>query len=229
MFIEGVVFVYYEKTRVSEDKLLKLWKDSWETQGWRTQILNESIAKMHPDYEEAKQIWKKFRTTNPPEYEMACFMRWLAMAVIGIVFDFSDFEGGGYMSDWDTINYSFPPRPTYRRLMSFSGPVPALISGSAEEYTRIARHFINFKPTPDMKVASDMIILSLSKEIFDALSFIPLYNRDGWKTAPLVHYNFEATKAKCIELDLLRQRGACIPFLRPLPWMVNSTVSLANK
>eukprot|EP00439_Symbiodinium_sp_Y106_P025954 s603_g3.t1 len=64
-------------------------------------------------------------------YDYHCYMRYLAMAE----------AGGGWMSDYDVIPTWFPPDtdlPNDGRFTSYQNHVPALLSGTQEEWYRMA-------------------------------------------------------------------------------------------
>ena len=69
---------------------------------------------------------------NAKEYEVACFVRHLAMAAIG----------GGWMSDYDVVPLALPacaPLSNGGAFTTHQGFVPSLVSASAEEYLRVTR------------------------------------------------------------------------------------------
>lgn len=139
---------------VADRRLLEEWHASWRAAGWDTKVLTMSDVVSHPDFEEFD------RTLNENvdnAYDRLCFLRWLAMSSV---------EGGGWMSDYDVI-----PLPTERRQdtvlphdgrltvyeYTLDGGVPSLVSGSAEEWYRVARLLLRKSTDPD--VGSDMFAL----------------------------------------------------------------------
>ena len=56
-------------------------------------------AERHPLFREFDERTKLLPTVNPGDYELACYRRWLAVAR----------AGGGFMSDYDVVNYGFKP------------------------------------------------------------------------------------------------------------------------
>eukprot|EP00898_Chlorokybus_atmophyticus_P006941 jgi/Chlat1/7248/Chrsp58S00540 len=125
--------------------LTAAWKASWEAQGWRAQILTHADAAKHPKYAEWRKALSQLPTVNNKQYELACFMRWIAMASIG----------GGLMADFDVLNVGLKPMPGCQlpnngNLTTHQNKVPCLVSGSASEYERMVASFagINLEQEP---------------------------------------------------------------------------------
>lgn len=148
---------YTGMTDEADAKLLLTWKSAWRAAGWNPKILTLEDAQTHPDYEELDE---KLDLDVVPfgYYDKLCFMRWLAMASVG----------GGWMSDYDT----FPLRgledtsiPNGGKLTLYdtvrAGGVPSVVSGSAEEYARIAKLLLinTMKKGVQEKFWSDMLAL----------------------------------------------------------------------
>jgi hypothetical protein len=58
------------------------WRTAWEQAGWQTRVLNESDARLHPHYDELKSKLASLPTVNPKGYDLACFLRHVAMAAV---------------------------------------------------------------------------------------------------------------------------------------------------
>ena len=132
------VAVYFEggshrqRGRAEHVATLRVWREQWERAGFEAVILNESIARRHPKYHELRKRYQALPTVNPHNYEIACFLRYLAMAAIG----------GGYMTDYDVLpiqglmaHVSFPP---VGQFTIHEKHIPALVSATAGEYARVA-------------------------------------------------------------------------------------------
>lgn len=70
-------------------------------------VLCEADAARHPKFAEYKRKFWELPTEYGHDYEAACFLRWVAMAV----------WGGGMMVDYDVINYGFAPQLPHKDKM----------------------------------------------------------------------------------------------------------------
>jgi len=140
-----VIYTYFEGYNgIAQNKkhgdvaLLQYWSTAWDLAGWEPRILTEKDAEKHPDYEELIAIITDRQPAGEEncvsQYDMACYKRWIAMAAVG----------GGFMTDNDV----FPLNdfrvygnelPNDGKLTVWEQWVPAIVSGSSEEYRRIAQ------------------------------------------------------------------------------------------
>lgn len=167
-------------------KLLLLWKRNWESAGYTPIVLNEYIAGDHPQYQAFSEAIDKLPTVNPPEYERACYLRWMAIAV----------AGGGLMADSDVFIYNdFRPGPVPDRIVSFQTHVPALVWGSKSAYENMVQAIMAYQVSPkDLEGfprphVSDMLMLQRGGIPYTSKNVVKLYNEPGWEQAPLVHYS----------------------------------------
>jgi hypothetical protein len=81
------ICTYFEKLEIHRGDehadMLQIWNHSWSKQGWKTRILTEKDAEMHPDYKSIKRELQKLPSVNPQEYELACYIRWVAAVATG--------------------------------------------------------------------------------------------------------------------------------------------------
>lgn len=97
MYLISTYFEPVPEINIEEStRLLLLWRENWESQGYRTQVLNEHIARKHPLFDEYNERIKRFPSINPDGYDRACWMRWLAMVQVQ----------GGFMTDYDLFAYN---------------------------------------------------------------------------------------------------------------------------
>lgn len=142
--VRPVIHTYYESYKNGQTKmetgdvvLLKTWNTAWQMAGWEPKILDEEDAKKHPDYEKLMNIIRDKQAPGENcvgRYDMACYKRWIAMAAVG----------GGVMSDYDVfpmndIRHFGKKLPNDGKLSVWQRWVPALVTGSGEEYSRIAK------------------------------------------------------------------------------------------
>jgi len=143
-----VMHTFYEKVSVGEDDLLEVWKEEWSSLGFEARVLTLEDAKKHPYFLEMEALMTPLFGGG---YDAMCFYRWLAMAA----------SGGGWMSDYDTFPTNFPTveglnLPNGGKFTSFEDHIPCLLSGSANEWTRVSRllmdavHRVEIEPKSDM-------------------------------------------------------------------------------
>ena len=83
------VCTYFEPLGLNMDddnktrEMLEVWRDSWSKQGWETKVLTEKDAALHPNYTEIKHTLLKLPTVNSKEYELSCYLRWVAVVASG--------------------------------------------------------------------------------------------------------------------------------------------------
>lgn len=107
-------------------QLVEYWVSHWKSKGWEPVVLTIEDAKKHAYFPEYYQQIKKVKTTNPLEYEIACFLRHLAMSMVG----------GGLMTDTDVFNLDLNPEdlPDNDRILLLGGGVPCAVWGNAAGY-----------------------------------------------------------------------------------------------
>ena len=93
------IYTYYEDlTHFSHQvhmSTLKSWARHWYSVGFMPIILSRQQAVSHPLYKKFRKKMRKLPTVNPKNYEMACYLRWLAFEQIG----------GGIMVDFDVVYF----------------------------------------------------------------------------------------------------------------------------
>lgn len=105
------VYTFYERMFDDESNLVTYWKRSWENAGWEPEVLTLSHAKCDYDYEKFVQATKKLPTINHKLFEEMCYVRWAALRYVG----------GGLLTDYDVMNYSFPPTKPKTDLEMYGG------------------------------------------------------------------------------------------------------------
>ena len=157
-----VMHTFYQRTTltgmtdVDDRHLLEAWREGWHAAGWDTKILTLDDAKKHDKFES----YEKTLTENTFDtYNELCYVRWLAMAA----------NGGGWMCDYDVfpiptsseLNREGRDLPYKGKLTVYEytrdGGVPSLVSGTAEEWERVALLLID--KSFDKSIASDMYAL----------------------------------------------------------------------
>lgn len=173
------IYTYFETIPNQTFKLqeaavdtLKLWEKVWSIQGWHPVILTVQDAKRHQNYSYFRDRFSSFPTINAKEYELACFMRHVAMATVG----------GGFLSDYDVLPLYIPRcvKPlSSGKYTVIDRHIPSLVSASGQEYTRIAGLMAEFKwkDHPNLfnqsgrQHVSDMLVMKKLTEDKMAMSY----------------------------------------------------------
>lgn len=129
--------------RAEQEAVVKLWEKNWRDAGWDTRILTEDDAKRHPDYEKFRNAFEALPTVNPKHYEMAAWMRHVAMACVG-----------GLLVDYDTLNKSCHsgfdrPEERFPQVLSDKNPVPFAITGTKEQFQNAIEAFLTCQPVTE--------------------------------------------------------------------------------
>lgn len=178
--------------------MINWWKRSWAKRGWAPRVLTQADAKRHPMFHPITERLKQLPTVNPIEYELACYHRWLAVAVMG----------GGFMSDYDVINYSFDAREPTDNLVIYETHycrediTPSCVGGTERGFMDAVIAFSVSDPqsiTGDHEGkphTSDMIALQKMRNsgLYVTAPTVVAYGNIGWDKAPLVHYSHHATR-----------------------------------
>lgn len=178
------------KPQDDELSLIEVWKKSWALRGWNPVVLGESDV---PDDAEANKLIKAFRkqpTRLKPGMAYSWYVRWLAVAA----------QGGGFMCDYDVVNYSFAPREA-GEMTVYERHVPCLVSGTRDEFLRICQLFADYRADGADRVGwrkdtSDMKILIRRKEAYHQQRDCVEFGLPGWETATAVHFSNFAMKPR---------------------------------
>jgi len=202
------VFTFFSevagKNLPEEAALIELWRKSWAARGWEPVILD---ARNLADTPETKRMMRHFRrvpSRNRKNLDFWCFARWLAVAQ----------QGGGMMSDYDVINYSFEPCVA-GALTTYDRWIPCLVSGTGEEFMRAVNWFLEIPVSMldrfRQRHYSDMTVLQEHRSELVMRGECVEYALGGWETARTVHYSNRGMKPAG-----LMPRHAAIPALRVL-------------
>lgn len=214
----------------ADQAMLDLWSDAWRAAGWEPRILDLSDAKKHPNYDkystdlEAVPMHGQSGKGTNKVYNQLCFLRWLAMAA----------AGGGFMCDYDVLPLRHADDvdttgelpeggafTVYSALMAWYGPyagTPAFMSGSAEEWDRMANAILaNGLQHPSKPLWTDMFALRdlpgylLRDEVVEpprAYSETGGCKKIEWKRA--VHFSHEAIGRMLKEGETMEDRPSII-------------------
>jgi len=180
------VYTFYSpvegKREREERELIALWQESWAAMGWEPAVLGYESLVFDNELNELVRKFKKLPSINRHNLDYWCYLRWVAVAQ----------QGGGFMCDYDVINYSFAPRAA-DKLTTYDRYVPCLVSGSSAEFMRAVGWFADqkvgiFSRFVSHAHTSDMLILKNHQSEFEQSNECVEYNVPGWETAPTVHY-----------------------------------------
>lgn len=197
------IFTYYDPVgqigMYDERMLIAVWYDKWKEAGFDPFVLNEWWAQQHQYYKDYCHAVESFPSINPPGYDRACFLRWLAVAQA--IEDMDKTVGGGIMVDYDTMPYckayDIQQFIDTSNLTLFQKHVPSVVAGSTDQLVLQCMRFADYKVEPDdihdgVGHVSDMTILGKQSQreptSFTALDVCKLYSDKGWETAPVVHF-----------------------------------------
>ena len=185
---------------------LALWNESWNRAGWNAQVIGQEDARRSPRYEHYLSSFYDLPTVNRIEYEVSCYMRWVAMSVVA--------GPGAVMTDYDVLNVAWQPQEVPEKLRVLEGIVPAVVIGSAAEFERVAEWFAAFKvpESPEEREAehfvkkdgggqvhlSDMILVQYAVRklgIIDSNHTAFGFGEVGGEYAPLIHFSHSAVHA----------------------------------
>jgi len=142
------VYTYYDDLDCYDDArkqiyqgMINEWKKSWSRAGWDPVVLSRKDAEAHPYFPEYSALIKaslaKKQNLNPENYELACFIRWLAVAN----------KGGGFMCDYDVLNKGFKPGQRFPDMLTcYQRSCPSLVSGAAHHFLHACRIFATCDP-----------------------------------------------------------------------------------
>lgn len=110
------VVTYFEtisdRDTAHEDALLDRWAKSWAAAGWEPEVVGKRETEAHPDCGWLTNGFGSQPTVNRPDYELACWRRWLA---------FARFNEPVVVSDYDVRNHGWAP-PTARPIAASLDP-----------------------------------------------------------------------------------------------------------
>lgn len=165
----------------TEHQLITLWQKSWRASEFLPVVLTHQMADAHPLRDAYVDVVSRFPSVNPPGYDLACWMRWLALAQ----------AGGGLMTDYDVIARAFSPEflalPSDVTVLDRGG-VPCAVHTTPEGAQQIVLDVIARDHKHDGKHYSDMFFFQ-AQGYDKAPSLTAPYGAPDWQTAPAVHFS----------------------------------------
>lgn len=181
-----------------ELRLLNLWRRH-HSAVWEPFVLTEWHARQHPAFADFDARIRALPSVNPPEYERACYLRWLALAAVG----------GGFMSDYDVFQRpgSMLPELTgagLGRLQMFQRQSPSLvyaarhicerlcmtIRGIGDQLPALGQREINGKlHYSDQYAIEDIVATGEGEDWITLHNTVLGYMDEGWEKAVAVHFS----------------------------------------
>lgn len=194
------VFTYHEPVAGLPDagKLVALWQQSWHAQGWGTVVFGEGTVREHPDYQKFKDRVATYPSSNPPGYDLACYLRHLGMIQFG----------GGLLVDYDVMNRSFTPEDgeaAWERASASPNGVlmlevfrcPCAIVATTTGYENICSKLTAHNPAGEQHTSDNNILsryddLEIGGQCAEFLGGGNLHDTSpeaAWRRSPLVHFS----------------------------------------
>jgi hypothetical protein len=192
-----------------QKRILAIWEKNWRDAGWEPVILTEEHARKHPQFEKYRKAFEAMPTVSPKEYEMAAWLRHLAMSALG--------KGIHLLVDYDVLVNDLDEADLFNMhglenrfpmILSDNNPVPCAVLGHACQFDNAIRAF------PDCPVGeeqgrphlSDMLAVQMLK--FPAMDVCREFGTPEWFKAKLIHFSHRACgKMKRSERMALQWNG----------------------
>ena len=134
------IYTYYEDLGVEHsNRLLKIWKQSWQQNGFIPIVLSKTDCIEHPYYtsysNELRKISIEMSGKPPTEYGLACWLRWLAYSTQN--------DEEFYVSDYDVINHNFKPTKPLVGLHMLDHACPCIASGRPKDFEWLCKTLIH--------------------------------------------------------------------------------------
>lgn len=179
------IYTYYEDVsggryaNTDNERLLGVWRRSWERRGWRTVVLGREDAMKNPKYGEYENRFMRYPSKNDRRYELACFLRWVAME-----------ERGGYHCDFDVMNNGFDGEHGDGLTFYSKFLVPAMTWGTKEDYGRMLELFMSYDYEGKDHVSDQSILVENASrfEYVHRYMMPEIEQEDNWFEYELTHY-----------------------------------------
>lgn len=175
------IYTYFEDFSHSRENiaLLTEWRRNWERHGWTPVVLGREDAMKNPRYGEYVKRFSLYPTVNNPNYELCCFLRWVAMEMVG-----------GYHCDFDVMNNGF--KGEHRAILTFYSKylVPAMVWGDKDDYSRMLALFMGYDYKGKRHVSDqDILVENVDTFPHEKRYMMPEIEQEGnWFNYELIHY-----------------------------------------
>lgn len=183
------IYAYYESVPGyrHEGGIQRAWRNSWAMYGWTPIMLGIEEAQKHRLFNDVTAHVKQLPSVNVESYELACYYRWLALAAVG----------GGWLADYDVINYGLKPRVCGRDIAIFTRGhyVPCLTWATHAGAERIVRMILEYQAQGATHCSDQMMferLANIGTDFGDEILCAELGERISpqlhWKNTPTVHF-----------------------------------------
>lgn len=179
---DNIIGAVWETNPILSKHLINICKKSWENNGWKFNILNKEDSKKHLLYNNFLNKIKQYPTINNIDYELACYLRWLA-------FDMCD----GICIDYDIINISFNPLELNESTF-FGGITPAYKCSDLMIKWIMECDINNFKNHISDLLIYDYNIRNGNQNVKYYNISGDLYNDEKYYEKPLIHFSNSGVK-----------------------------------
>lgn len=214
--------------------LLKLWLRNWSFHGYAGQLhlLTLPAAERHSRFNEARKHFCSLPTVNDKEYELNCYLRWLAFE--------QTFQDGdtGIKTFLDYDIYWFGPQMTAERpfdrvlgesfnLTSYQQNLPMIVHASRAGAAGLAKYLQSYKYKPEKDTfenrphLSDMSILRQAANIITAENESSvvndqLFDRVLPEWPSIIHFSYHASQMWSKSAVILKEKLQTVFGVPPL-------------
>lgn len=181
-----------EHNAFDELMLIQIWRKHWDAVGFEPFVLSEWHARRHPYYDTLMEAVEKLPSQNPKRYEIACFIRWLALAQVG----------GGWMSDYDVfpnVGKLETNEIVFSRTLNIlqnRGVSPSLVCCNPEYALKLSQVFVEGKlgrrqingkeHVSDQYIIEDLVLSGT--DWIRLHDVVRCYGDEDWQKARVIHF-----------------------------------------
>lgn len=195
---DNTVFTYFDTVDQidanGQREQIELWKSAWSSSGFNPVVLGLREVKRNPLYAKFLAAVEALPTANPKQYELNCFLRWLAL----------DSMGGGLMSDYDVLPSRLVPsevpesiKPGMFNVFQIHNACPSLVYADRKALATWMKYIIGYKVRPEdthdgKPHVSDQSIVQYAEAndtFVNGVDKTTNFGNTDWKAAAAVHFS----------------------------------------
>lgn len=140
------IYTYYQPLTNSIDfellQILQIWAYAFYAHGFYPIVLNKNSIRTRTNLDELVKTFSSFPTVNPKNYELNCYLRWIALAE----------RGGGILMDYDILPMLHSnskqlielKNSTHRQLITYKNSIPMIARGNVRQINKWIDYMLNF-------------------------------------------------------------------------------------